>query len=424
MNVRLSGLLLMCTTTWVMAVESPSHDTERIAALEQQVAALTAELENDVFGDVLPALGEPQHGLGVAASKVYHQDQGLSIGGYGEGLYQNFDGFKTDEADFLRAVIYLGFKFNENWVMNTELEFEHASTSEDGSASVEFAYLDRLYRPELNFRAGLLLVPVGIVNELHEPTAFLSAKRSMVESRIIPTTWRENGAGIFGDLGMVRYNLYVVNSLDGENFTGAGLRGGRQKGSQAKAEDWSVVGRVDVQPSASVLLGGSVYHGNQGQDLGVDAQTTMIEGHAVASWGGLKLNALAVMARIDGADALSRIINAADLGPDGILPPDNELDAVGEEMFGWYVELGYDLLVHADDGETSLTPFIRYENLNTQDEVPSGFTAHPENDLEIISLGINYQPIDEIVFKVEHQLIEDGNGESFDQTNLAMGFIF
>ena len=112
--------------------------------------------------------------------------------------------------DVHRLVLLLAYKFSDRTSFVTEIEFEHAN-----EAYVEFAYLDYLFDDALNFRGGLVLIPVGIVNELHEPTVFLSAKRSTVEDRIIPTTWRENGGGIFGDLGPVSYKAYVVTSLDG-----------------------------------------------------------------------------------------------------------------------------------------------------------------------------------------------------------------
>jgi len=121
---------------------------------------------------------------------------------------------------------------------------------------------------------------------------------------------------------------------------------------------------------------------------------------------------------------LSRAIASGALMEGETLAPDSDLDAVGEEMFGWYVEAGYDLFAQSDKGEASLTPYMRYEELNTQEDVAAGFTQNLKYDLEIITMGINYQPIDEIIFKAEHQLIEDGNGTSADQTNVAMGYVF
>src|SRR4030095_768336 len=109
---------------------------------------------------------------------------------------------------------------------NSEIEYEHATTGEGdeekGEVSVEFAYLDYLIRPEVNVRAGLVLIPVGFINELHEPPVFLGARRPEVEDRIIPTTWRELGAGVFGDAGPITYRAYVVNGLDSSGIEAGG----------------------------------------------------------------------------------------------------------------------------------------------------------------------------------------------------------
>ena len=110
------------------------------------------------------------------------------------------DSGKTDTFDLLRAILYFGYKFDDRFVFNSEIEFEHSTTSESGSASVEFAYLDYLFKPGFNVRGGLLLVPMGLVDELYEPTTFLGAKRPETERRIIPSTWRENGLGAHGSI--------------------------------------------------------------------------------------------------------------------------------------------------------------------------------------------------------------------------------
>ena len=395
--------------------EETKSDQDRIAALEQQVMALTGEVEKNMFGDVIPELGESVYGMGPSASKVYNKDQGLSIGGYGEVLYENHNGSdntKTDQFDMLRVILYFGYKFNDKWVLNTEIEFEHAN-----EAYVEFAYLDYLHSDALNFRGGLVLVPVGIVNELHEPTVFLSAKRSAVENRIIPTTWRENGGGIFGTIGPVDYKAYVVTSLDGQDFSDGGVRGGRQKGSKAKAENFSAVVRADWETVPGVIIGGSVYGGDQSQDIDTDANMLLTEAHIMARKAGATFNALVVASQIDDAAAFNDAIdteNGAALGT----------TQIAERMFGWYAELGYDVLASSDKGEHQLTPYVRVEQLDTQDKAAEGTVADPANDLDIVTVGLNYKPIDEIVFKLEHQFIKDGNGDRLDQSNLAMGYVF
>ena len=173
-------------------VDAQDADSVRLAALERRIEAVTRELERMQLGrDVVEADVSIQ-GLGPGASKVYRVNQGVSLGGYGEFLYENFapereDGSRSgalDRFDALRAILYVGYKFNDRLLFNSELEIEHAKES-----FLEFAYLDYLFTDHVGVRAGMLLAPLGLVNELHEPPVFLGTERPVTESRIIPTTW-------------------------------------------------------------------------------------------------------------------------------------------------------------------------------------------------------------------------------------------
>ena len=400
-------------------------DSERLGEIERKIEVLANELEDLRIGEAAIKADTPLYGFGPAASKVYRVDSGVSIGGYGEMLYQNFDSDteggdpsgKKDEIDFLRGVLYFGYKFNERWIFNSEIEFEHASTSEEGSASVEFAYLDYLWRPEINPRVGLLLVPMGFLNELHEPTLFLSAKRPVTESVIIPSTWRENGAGVFGDLGPVSYRSYIVNGLEGEDFTARGLRGGRQKGSEASAEDFAWVTRFDYVGVTGLTVGGSYYYGDSGQDLGdpdggqIEISTKIWELHAEFKWKALQTRFLTSTAELDDVAALNDF--------NGFVGD----ESVGEELVGTYLEVGYDVLHHRQRN-ARLIPFVRWEEVNTQDKVPTGFAADPANDQEIITAGLAFQPIDQIIFKLDYQDISNEADSGVDQINFGLGYVF
>jgi hypothetical protein len=383
------------------------------AELKRQVQALTDDVEGFLLYDVIPTIGEHGvYGLGPAASKVYQQDQGISIGGYGEGIYRNEQG-GTSVFDFLRAVIYMGYRFDENWIFNSEIEFEHASTGEEGEVSVEFAYLDRLLAEEYNLRVGLLLLPVGFLNELHEPTTFLSAQRPDTERLLLPSTWRENGAGFFGDVGPFTYRLYGVNGLDATGFTDQGIRGGRQDGSQALAEDFAVVGRADWTDTPGLLAGGSIYYGDSGQDqAGLKGTTTAIyEAHVEYRANGLWTRGIIVHTEIDDVEEL----NAA-LGLTGD-------DSVGEELEGAYLEAGYDILHSlAPDSGHELYPFCRFEWVDTQDDVPTGFFQNPDNDFDVTTFGLHYKPIPQLAFKLDYQDYQGGG--SLDRWNLAFGYAF
>ncbi|HEX5760580.1 MAG TPA: hypothetical protein VF121_15445 [Thermoanaerobaculia bacterium] len=403
----------------------PAPEDGRLAELERRIDVLAEEIEKLTLGEAAAQADRGEFGLGPAASKVYRTGEGLSVGGYGELLYEGFDSARddgarsgrTDRFDLLRGVLYFGYKWNDRWLLNSEIEYEHASTGEGGEVSVEFAYVDYLWRPALGLRAGLLLVPMGFLNELHEPTVFLGARRPSVENALIPTTWRENGLGVFGDAGAVTYRAYVVNGLDATGFAAGGLRGGRQKGAQAKAEDFALVGRLDWRPVPGLLLGGSAYLGDSGQGLrgprgGLGVGTRIVEAHAEWRWQGLELRGLAARAELDEVAEL----NAA-LGLTGDR-------SVGEELEGWYAQAGYDLFSRWGRGEQSLTPYVRWEELDTQAAVPAGFRASPANDVETLTLGVAYQPIDALILKVDHQDVDNGAGTGVDQLNVLLGYIF
>lgn len=409
----------------IAAMKSEGGDA-KTEELERRLDVLAEEIERLKIGEaadftVAGDLEDSEHGFGPAASKIYRTERGLSIGGYGELLYQRFDddrddgapSGKTDAFDLLRGVLYFGYKFNDRWLLNTEVEYEHAGSE----VSVEFAYLDYLWRPEVNLRAGLVLIPMGFLNELHEPTVFLGARRPDIENAIIPSTWRENGFGLFGDAGPVSYRTYVVNGLRGAGFTAGGLRGGRQKGNQAKAEDFAWVGRLDYTGVPGLLVGASAYVGGSGQDLktsggdSIGVGTQIVEGHLDWRWRGLELRAMAVQAELDDVADLNRALNLSGAS------------SVGERLVGQYVQLGYDVLA-GRGGEQAFIPYGRWETYNTQDEVPVGFRANPATDVEILTLGFAYRPIDQIVLKVDHQNYDNEAGTGTDQFNVLLGWIF
>ncbi len=416
------------------------------AELRRQLDVVTKELERMKVGEAAGA-GEPTsvHGLGPAASKVYGVPRGVSIGGYGEALYQDFDATRDDgartgtasTADFLRGVLYFGYKFDDRIVFNSEIEYEHATTGagdEDlGEVSVEFATLDFLLHPSANVRAGLVLLPVGFLNELHEPPIFLGARRPEVENRVIPSTWREVGAGVFGDAGPFSYRAYVVNGLDAEGFSAAsGLRGGRQSGSRAEARDLAGVARLDYHGVPGLLLGGSYYAGDSGQGAEdaagdvIDGRITLYELHGEYRYKGLQVRGLWASADVDEAGAISREI----LGLDTMDPDPNVASAaarasVGSRIRGWYAEAGYDVLAHLSERtRQSVTPYVRYERLDTQDQVPRDFVTTGAADLRLVTYGAAYKPIAQVVIKAEIQDFRRGDGAGTDQVNVAVGYLF
>jgi hypothetical protein len=396
------------------------QDSARLARLENQLQAVTRELESLRLGrDLVAEADSAQVGFGPAASKVYRVRQGVSIGGYGEVLYENFDGSReddtpsgaTDRFDALRAIVYVGYKFNDKFLFNSEIEFEHGSTEDGGSVSLEFGYLDYRISPRFGLRAGLVLAPMGFLNELHEPPTFLGARRPETERQIIPSTWRENGIGFFGEAGPLTYRAYLVNGFMGSGFSAEGLREGRQDGAEASARHFGAVGRLEYAVRPGLTVTGSAYLGNSGQSDSIAAGTVIWEGHAEYKVGGLELRGLVSGASVDDVAALN-----GEAGLTGNA-------SIGERLLGWYVQAGYDVL-RSSASTQALIPYIRYERLNTQDEVPSGFAVDPATDRTITTLGVAWKPLSNIALKVDYQIQTNEARTGINQLNAALGYLF
>ena len=386
---------------------------QRMQTLEERQGILATEFDRLKSLFVLPEESDYKsaYGLGPAASKIYGRERGLSLGGYGQTWLQVFE-HAQDKWDYKRFILYAGFKFTEKLLLNVEIEFEHAN-----EVYVEFATIDYLYRPEANFRFGMLLMPVGFLNEIHEPPFYYGNERPVVEIRIIPTTWRENGAGFFGEFagGAVQYRLYTTTNLRADKFSSSGVRSGRQKGSRALA-DMSIVARVDATPMNGLLVGGSVVRGDTGNgvqfgDSKPAVTMTMWELHAQYQYRGLHLRALYVRNTIDDTEILSAAKG----------------EGISEVQWGWYGEIAYDILPAFDPNtRMGLVPFVRYERFNTQEDVPAGFVPDETRNRTVVTAGINFFPHPNVVFKVDYRQFDSKGGElpELNDLNIGVGFAF
>lgn len=396
---------------------------DKIADIEKKLEVLAQEIENIKQAAVVEEpVYEVKYGRAPAASKVYGVKRGLSIGGYGEviGEFRNDD---DNIADALRAILYAGYKFTDRIVFNSEIEFEHGSTSpnldgREGEVSVEFASVDFLLSDYFNLRTGVFLVPFGIINEIHEPTTFHGVLRPDVETQVIPSTWREIGAGIFGTLlPGLSYRAYVQTGLDSRGFRGSNLRGARTKVNRTKINDIAFSTRLEYEPIPQVKLGSSLYVGNTGQNEKVEGETidgtfTMYDIDYQFQWRGFESRGLFVYSWLNDADLIN--INN---GLEG-----NQ--SVGEEMYGFYVEGAYNVLPLLFDTGHYLAPFIRYEQYNTQHKVPAGFFSNPANDRKTITYGLTYKPIPNVVLKLDFQDRRNEAGTANNQFNLGVGWVF
>jgi hypothetical protein len=401
---------------------------EQMDELRRRLDVLAAEIERMRSGEPeqVEITEERRRALGLApsAARTYQRaTEGVSFAGYGEMLAENFageneagaGGAPTTRIDFLRAVLYTGYRFNDRFLFNSELEVEHGS-----EIFVEFAYVDYLATDNLTLRGGLLLIPLGLVNEFHEPNVFFGAKRPETEQRIIPSTWRENGGGVLASLGPVNLRAYLTNGFNGAGFRAAGLRGGRQRGIQARAANLAFSGRADVTPTPGVFAGVGFYTGGSGQEQVVlngpqlDMDTTVAEVHGQAQIRGFDIRALFAHATIDDAGAASVALGPSVLGAN---------TAIAEAMQGGYLQVGYDVLSQFAS-ELALTPYVRYETVDTQHRVPAGFTRALAQDGTFRTFGVDVKPIRNVVVKTEYQWITNEAATGRNQFNLNLGYSF
>ena len=416
-------------------------DAASRAELQRRLDLIAAELEALRVGEAAkPRELKSMYGLGPAASKVYSEDHGVSIGGYGEMLLQDFaaqsdDGTRTGEDttfDLLRAVLYFGYKFDSKFVLQLRdrVRARHhrrrRRAEGRGLGGVRHARLHGAQGGE-RARGGCVLLPVGFINEMHEPPTFLGARRPDVERAILPSTWREIGAGAFGDVGPFAWRAYVINGLNAEGFSGdEGLHEGRQDGSEAAARDLAFTARVDYHGVPGLLAGASYYTGESGQGAEdaagdvIHGQVTLYDVHADYRTHGFQFRALWTSVQVEDAEAINRDILGLDPND-----PAQVTQSVGSRMLGYYGEAGYDILaLRGEETRQSVIPFVRMERYNTQDRVPSGFQSDGANDVRIMTYGVAWKPRPQLSIKLEFQDFDRADDSGTDQINAGIGYLF
>lgn len=420
---------ILSSATKLSAQVASQSDT--LAELSRRIDILTQEIEKTKLGEVIERKYESRYGMGPAASQVYHlKKSGVSLAGYGEVLYQNFSknadnnapSGRLDEWDYLRHIVYTGFRFNERLLFNAEIEFEHGSTGSGkaGEVSVEFGYVEAMFNSNLSFRAGMVLLPVGIVNEQHEPPTYLGALRPETESQIIPSTWRGNGGGLVGSTASgLGFKLYLVESLNAAKFSASGIRSGRQSGARALAEDLALTGRVDYSGLSGLNLGASFFTGNTGQGLldragrAIGARVTLFSTHAVVSYKGFEGRGVYARSTLAEVDSLNRVLNLTG----------NK--SLGKTHEGFYFTLGYDVMpLLKPTAHVALIPFVQYEKLNTQKDVPRGFSLDDTKARANWTLGLSFKPHPNVAFKVDYLDRKNDAGTGVDQFNFAVTYLY
>jgi phosphate-selective porin len=379
---------------------------EKLRILQQEIDELKAQVQKP------------------AAGSAAQTGSATTISGYGEFNYNNY---KSDErptqADLRRFVFGLHHRFDDRLTFHSEVEFEHAVVSKDdeGEVELEQAWLNYKFSDAVNVKGGLFLIPLGILNETHEPPTYYGVERNEVETRIIPTTWRELGVGVHGLLGSsgLRYDVGITTGFDSGKLDdpSTGVRSAHQEGQLANAQDLSVYGALNYRRSG-LLVGAGVFTGNTGQNgatnpllKGVDARLTMWDVHAQYKVGRLDLQAVYADGKLADADQL----NAA------ILATSAEPFAAPNRMKGAYVQAAYH--VYKAD-KLDFAPFVRLEGIDIrqQEDPANGLFQDPHNHERITTAGFNFWVHPQVVLKADVQRYRtDSTKDRFD---LGIGYMF
>jgi hypothetical protein len=330
------------------------------------------------------------------------EEEQTTIGGYGEVHFSNPTGPDSPgEVNVKRFVVFLSHSFNERIALRSELELEDTRVEggeEGGEIALEQVYLDYRFSSAFTLRAGLVLPPIGIINETHEPPTFNGVERPSFEQDVIPTTWRDIGVGLVGSIpgsAGLSYRVYLLNGLVADRFSAeSGIRGGRQEGKEASFANPSLAGRLEwARPG--LRLGGSFWYGgsaNQNPAIGegaFDAPVFLGAADARYEVGGLAFRGEFATISISDAD----LINAAN-GAN-----------VGSRIAGGYIEGAYNVLDKlAPASSQRLNAFVRYENYDTQADLPDNAVRDETLARRITTFGLSYKPLYNVVFKGDYQL--------------------
>lgn len=378
----------------------------------EPLAVSVRTLESDALGAAAASSSQVQTDVDPPEPRV-------PINGYME-MHLNHDGSSPTTLDFHRFVLLFSHNFGKRIQFVSEVELEHGfveGAEESGEFELEQAYLNFRINPRLNFRAGMMLTPMGIINETHEPPSFNGVERPFVDEFIIPSTWFANGAGLVGDLGHgFHYKAFVMSPLNGSFFDAAeGFRGGRQKGFFENARNLATVGRLEYRGYPGLNLGTSFWIGETGFDFrDLSAQLKIFEFDTRYSWKRFDGRGQFAITHLDDAAMINRIQQQQT----GVSPN------VAEKMRGFYLEGAVHLLPASTSHD--LVGFYRYESFDTQYQMPDGFLPLREFDREAHVVGLTYYPYPDVAIKFDHIVLRNASTliSVPNQWNFGIGWWF
>lgn len=425
-RIALPLLISLCTAL-------PAHADE--AELRAKIDKLTAELEalkteiktmnsrTEALADQQEAMAAQTPATGAAGGASSASP--LSVWGYGEVNYNRpTDNGSDTTADLRRAVLGFGYQFDEATRLSTEFEIEHAiaSADDEGEVEVEQFVVDHTLAPYASVKAGLFLMPVGLLNESHEPTAYYGVERNFVETAIIPTTWREGGVGVYGTTGFgLAWDAGITTGFDlgkWDPTSGEGrespLGSIHQELQLARARDLATYVSLNYRGIPGWDLGGSVFTGKAAHDnpdlsLASDSRVTLWEAHTRWTPGNFDLSALYAKGTISDTAAL----NTRFAGSPTLIP---------KEFWGWYLEGAYRIGLRGGRG---LSPFVRYERFNTGEDyepLPAGLSVDALPTETVWTAGLNFELNRNVVLKLDYQDFKEST--TGDRVDLGLGVAF
>lgn len=345
----------------------------------------------------------------------------VTVGAYAEMLYNQPEG-DNGELDVQRMVLLFGYRFNDKTQFVTEVELEHVN-----EVFVEQAFVNYSIGSNISLRGGLMLVPMGIVNEFHEPTTFNGTERPAMDNVIVPTTWREIGIGVAGRFNDISlgYQAYIFNGFKSTEANGEGgvsgflkgsngLRGGRQKAIQSTVDSPTLSTKLDYYGISGLRLGLSTYFGKTQATDDVEEINGANIGIAM-----LGLDARYAYQRFA---ARGQFIHAS-------LSDTEEYNALtdrdlGSVLQGFYVEGAYNLL--PVDKKQKLFAFARYEKYNTHADTDGPLIKNEAYDRTDVTTGLTYHVAPGVVFKGDYQFRSNAldGADIKDRLNFGIGVWF
>jgi len=365
---------------------------------DAKVERLGIQQNVEVVADAIEPETSSGHGSGAI--------NGVNLGGYGELHYEGGD---KDEIDFHRFVLFIGHEFTNSVRFFSEIELEHAFASDDapGAVELEQAYIEMDLNDDTQIYGGIQLVPMGFINETHEPTTFYGVERNAIESNIIPTTWWEGGIGARGNIGTTgfSYDILASSGLNLNTSNDYNIRSGRQKISEAKLKSGAYTGRIQYSGVPGLTIASSIlYQPDVTQGLGdavtgKDVDALLWTSNLEAKFKGLGLRALYASWSLNGS----------------------EVELSGRDLQnGFFIEPSYQFDLPSGIIENGkLGFFYRFSEWDNN----AGLDNNTDENQNIY--GINFWPVPDVVLKMDYvNKREKRNGGISKSVNLGIGYQF